>query len=296
MDLQASPLMGEYQTLDVKSWILCKGWRRISPCHYHHFSQGGSGVRKLTVPVHGDDFTFLGDDPSLKWITAELKKVYELKVRATLGPENSDDKSVRILSRIVSWNEQGIQYEPDQRHVETVIKTLGLEKGKSVVTPGAKDKLDTDSDKAIEGAQATLYRSLTMRLSYLAQDRPDIQFSCKELAKGMSSPTEGDWLKLKRLGRYLIDKPRVVLNFDYQDPVSFVDSRVDTDHAGCIKTRKSTNGGALTFGKHCLKTWSTTQAVIALSSGEAEYYGVVKGGSVLLGAISLAKDLSLIHI
>ncbi len=109
-----------------------------------------------------------------------------------MGPDSSDDKSVRILNRIVSWNERGIQYEPDQRHVEIVIKTLGLEKGKPVVTPGAKDKLDTDSDKALEGAQATLYRSLIMRLSYFAQDRPDIQFSCKELAKGMSSPTKGD--------------------------------------------------------------------------------------------------------
>ncbi len=160
-----------------------------------------------------------------------------------------------------------------------------------MVTPGAKEKLDPDSEKTLEGATNTLYRSLTMRLSYLAQDRPDIQFSCKELAKGMSAPTEGDWQKLKRLGRYFIGKPRVVLNFDYQHPVSFLDSRVDTDHAGCVKTRKSTNGGALTYGKHCIKSWSTTQAVIALSSGEAEYYGVVKGGSVLLGAISMAKDL-----
>ncbi len=109
----------------------------------------------------------------------------------------------------------------------------------------------------------------------------------------LSSPTEGDWLKLKRLGRYLIDKPRVVLNFDHQNKITFLDSRVDTDHAGCVKTRKSTNGGALTFGKHCLKTWSATQAVIALSSGEAEYYGVVKGGSVLLGAMSMAKDLGI---
>ena len=117
-----------------------------------------------------------------------------------------------------------------------------------------------------------------MRLNYLAQDRPDIQFACKELAKGMSSPTEGDWQKLKRLGRYLIGNPRVVFNFKYKDKATFLDSRVDTDHAGCVKTRKSTNGGALTFGKHCLKTWSTTQAVIALSSGEAEYYGVVKEG------------------
>ncbi len=258
---------------------------KSSPCLFYH------SEKDLRVVVHGDDFTFVGDDSNLKWITAELKKVYEFKVRATLGPEHSDDKSVRIPDRIVSYNERGIQYEPDQPHVEIVIKTPSLEKGKSVVTPGAKEKVDTDSEKSLEGAQATSYRSLTVRLSYLAQDRPDRQFSCKELAKGISSPTEGDWLKLKRLGRYLIDKPRVVLNFDFQSKVTFLDSRVDTNHAGCIQTRKSTNGDALKFGKHCLKTWSTTQAVIALPSGEAEYYGVVKGGSVLLGAISMAKDL-----
>ena len=40
-----------------------------------------------------------------------------------------------------------------------------------------------------------------------------------------------------------------------------------------------------------VKSWSTTQAVIALSSGEAEYYGIVKGSSVGLGARSVLKDL-----
>ena len=40
-----------------------------------------------------------------------------------------------------------------------------------------------------------------------------------------------------------------------------------------------------------IKTWSTTQSVIALSSGEAEYYGMVKGGSVALGIQSMMKDM-----
>ncbi len=47
----------------------------------------------------------------------------------------------------------------------------------------------------------------------------------------------------------------------------------------------------MTDGKHCLKSWSATQFVTALSSGEAEYCGVVKGGTVLLGAVRMAKDL-----
>ena len=52
-------------------------------------------------------------------------------------------------------------------------------------------------------------------------------------------------------------------------------------------------------GSHCLKSWSSTQSVIAGSSGEAEYYGIVKGGSNSLGMRSLMNDLGVtvrIHI
>ena len=45
------------------------------------------------------------------------------------------------------------------------------------------------------------------------------------------------------------------------------------------------------LGNHVIKTWSSTQAVIALSSGEAEYYGIVKGGTMGLGARSEMEDL-----
>ena len=42
-----------------------------------------------------------------------------------------------------------------------------------------------------------------------------------------------------------------------------------------------------------MKTWSTTQSVIALSSGEAEYYALVKAGSQLLGMQALLIDLGI---
>ena len=64
----------------------------------------------------------------------------------------------------------------------------------------------------------------------------------------------------------------------------------DSDHAGCVRTRKSTSGGVITHGRHVLKTYSKGQAVIALSSAKAEYYGLVSAMSHLLGEVSLAKD------
>ena len=47
------------------------------------------------------------------------------------------------------------------------------------------------------------------------------------------------------------------------------------------------------IGSHVLKCWSTTQAVVALSSGEAEFYGVVKGSAVGLGQRALLLDIGI---
>ena len=89
----------------------------------------------------------------------------------------------------------------------------------------------------------------------------------KELSRSISKPTYGDMGKLKRLGRYLVNKGRVVQPMNYQPNTNYLDVWVDTDFAGCLKTRKSTSGGIITIGGHIIKAWSDTQGVIALSSG-----------------------------
>ena len=72
---------------------------------------------------------------------------------------------------------------------------------------------------------------------------------------------------------------------------STVEVYSDTDWAGCPKTRKSTSGGGLLLGKHLIKSWSSTQSSVSLSSGESEFYGVVKASGVALGYQSLLQDL-----
>ena len=76
-----------------------------------------------------------------------------------------------------------------------------------------------------------------------------------------------------------------------QDLPENIDVVVDTDFAGCLETRKSTSGGIIMLGNHCLRTWSSTQTVIALSSGEAELYGISKGASMGIGFTSIIKDM-----
>ena len=45
------------------------------------------------------------------------------------------------------------------------------------------------------------------------------------------------------------------------------------------------------LGSHCIKTWSKTQALTALSSGESEFYGCLKAAAEGLGLLSIMRDL-----
>ena len=47
------------------------------------------------------------------------------------------------------------------------------------------------------------------------------------------------------------------------------------------------------IGRHVIRTWSSTQPSVTLSSGEAEYYGLVKAAGAGLGHQSIMKDFGL---
>ena len=146
---------------------------------------------------------------------------------------------------------------------------------KGVTAPGVRapatdDGLPPPSD-LLDDESKSLYRSMVMRGAYLAQDRADIQFACKELARRMSAPTQDDWGALKRLVRYLVYRPRVVVCFDRQARQDTIDGYSDADWAGCPHSRKSTSFSYIMVGSHLLASSSTTQTVIATSSGEREF-------------------------
>ena len=128
------------------------------------------------------------------------------------------------------------------------------------------------------------------RGNYLSQDRADISYAVKELTRRMSSPTEDDMVALRRLVKYLIGRPRLVNVFPYRHEPQYLQCWVDADWAGFVRTRRSTSGGGIKLGTHTIKIWTGTQASIALSSGESEYYALVKGISQCLGIQSLLKD------
>ena len=397
-----------------------------SPCCFFHEQW------RVSVVVHGDDFTALGTAENLDRYERGLATQFELKIRGRLGEAPSDDKEIRILNRIVRILPRGISYEADPRHAELLVKSLGLAESKSVLTPGVKKPYDeAESDTAgiaedaeeyiaslqarkspwrvqfndkpdvfevrpyaelyhvhpkllvasrhgklipmkahgdpytgrskkvmeqrkvrlgitgrrrrdilehvlengaawevpidqvldrvfavkkksrlgskavkqaekleskgleLNAAEATNYRAMAARANYLSLDRPDLAFAAKELCRDFATPTKISYEKLKRLARYLVGQPRLIMWYPWQISAESINAYCDTDFAGCHQTRRSTSGGIALRGRHPIKHWSQTQTTVSLSSGEAELGGICKGASIGLGLQSIAADLGL---
>ena len=259
------------------------------PCVFVNVKRG------LATSVHGDDFTTVGAKCEQDWFEKQLKAKYELKVGGRLGPGPNDCKELTILNRVIRWTDIGIEYEADPRQGERLLEGLGLDGPgvKSTATPGLKpliEQLKEDKPLSVEGH--TEFRGLAARSNYLAQDRIDLQFAAKEVCRFMSSPTETSKEAMKRFGRYLLGHRRMVYTYPFQRAEG-IDVYSDTDWSGCPRTRKSTSGGCVMIGKHCIRTWSSTQPSVTLSSGEAEFYGLVKAAGAGLGHQSLMKDVGL---
>ena len=106
-------------------------------------------------------------------------------------------------------------------------------------------------------------------MKFLAMDRPDLQYAAKDMAKHMANPCSLDWIKVKRVGKYLVGAPRYVQQYLWQEFNARIDAYTGSDWAGDRVTRKSTSGGVLMMGSPLLKLWSSTHPMVALRSGEA---------------------------
>ena len=211
------------------------------------FVHDDTGVRLV---VWGDDFTFLGRAEDLKAVLKRLEQWYEVKLRAVLGPEPTDDKEVRILNRTLRWNAGRITYEGDDKHANAVISGMGLSsnsKGLDVAL-GKEDSGEDESEElGIDGAKR--YRRLAAVVNFMSLDRPDLQFAASVLGRSMSKPTIMAEMKLKKVVRYLLAHPCATYHYEPGRVGATIQlvAWSDSDWAGCRVSRRSTSGGLLSI-------------------------------------------------
>ena len=261
---------------------------------FRHEEKGLVGV------VHGDDFVFAGCGEGLKWVAKVLAAKFVIKVRAILGPEVDDQREEVLLGRSVRWRSWGIEWEADAKHRKLLLERFGLDgKAKALSVNGDWGDLDSadggEQEVEVSPEEAKEFRAAVARLNYLGQDSPDVQFPAKVLSSEMVRPTAGSWRRLKKVVRFLVGRQRVVWRFPWQsaEEASVLKVITDADWGGDKRSRKSTSGGAAMRGRHCLRTWSTTQGAIALSTAEAELYAMVDGLLKMKGMKSMLVELGL---
>ncbi len=116
-----------------------------------------------------------------------------------------------------------------------------------------------------------MYRAAVGKLLFMAQDRVDIKYATKEYARDLAGPTGLSMRKVKRIVKYVAGTADHGTGIRKDDGAwDQLDVYCDSDWASCPRTRRSTSGIVLKIGGNTLGTWSTTQATMALSSGEAE--------------------------
>ena len=121
---------------------------------------------------------------------------------------------MRSLNRIIRFVPGvGVEVGADPRRGEIIPAELGLLRAprRAVATPGSKADAESngaDPTELPDANEITAYRGISARGMYLAADRPELRFAAKEAARHMSAPTRGNVSGLKRLGRFLLARPR----------------------------------------------------------------------------------------
>ena len=124
--------------------------------------------------------------------------------------------------------------KPNDKHVQNIKTKLGMEDAKAGVLPGRK-----------------LGASI-----YLSQDRADLKFAVKELARRLHALKRCDVQNLKVFARYRAGTKnyghvsKLADGLDPCDPLP-LHAYTDSDWAGCEETRKSSSGELTFFVSYC---------------------------------------------
>ena len=102
---------------------------------------------------------------------------------------------------------------------------------------------------------------------------PECLYAVGITSRKMSNPTTVDESRLKKIVRYMNSNKSSKMYFaKVGDPEDHqLVGYCDSDHAGCRETRRSTTGYCIKLAGTGISCKSKIQAVVAISSNEAEY-------------------------
>lgn len=235
--------------------------------------------------VHTDDLVMTGMQLE-KW----MKQIQQhLKVKWH-GLFDSNWK--KFLGKEYRRTADGFQVRVPEAYWEETVNVIGLGKAKVSSTPG--EKSFATSVELLNAESHGLFRKAVGKLLWASAERPDLQFSIKELSRRCSSPTLRDWKLLERCLRYIKGTKTLCLSlsldsgYEHDDKKITVELISDSDWA----EDKSTSGHVLQIGGFTLQSSSKTQQQTSLSSCEAEFVSVSDGTQTAVYVQQLLEEIN----
>ena len=255
------------------------------PCVYYRCEEI-NGKKKVIVlfAVYVDDTIICSN--SIAVLIEEKKRLsgrFEMDDRGELhyilGMEVTRDRK----NRIMTINQKN--------YLENVLKRFNMDNCKSVSTPMEASVSFSKLTESEEPVDVTLYQAAVGSLNYAAiATRPDLSTVVGKLSQFMQKPGKDHWVAVKRALRYVQGTLDFGLKFESSD--SFVlHGFADADWAGCAESRRSTSGYVFKIGNATVSWSSKKQAVVALSSTEAEYISLCRATQESVWLRNLLRDV-----
>lgn len=182
-----------------------------------------------------------------------------------------------------------------------MVELPGLGNGKRVGTTGTSSPTrKEDGTSRMNADSHRIYRRVVGKLLWLAPMRPDLSYVSKELSRTPQSSAQDDFRQaeardaLPQTGGELPHVLTTQCDYEMRRYLRrhYARRRVDSDWAGCTTTRKSTAACTITVRGVPIHHYARTQSTAALSSGNAELYGLSSGTTQTMGVSSCRSATS----
>lgn len=180
-------------------------------------------------------------------------------------------------------------------YIKSILKRFNMSNCKPVETPTTLTKPSLEQiERSMIPASDVPYREAIGSLMYAAvTTRIDIAHAVNVTSRKVENPSQEDWMMVKRIFRYLKGKEHYSLVYKANAKRELA-AYCDADFAGDSKTHRSTTGSVYLYGDSPIHWRSKRQALITLSSTEAEIVSLCSTVKEVIWMRKLAIELDLI--
>jgi hypothetical protein len=245
----------------LDKWFKSNGFIQSikEPCLYTHNKDG----IYLALAIYVDDIIIISNNQDYRnKLVSKMQESFKLI---------DSGQATWILGMSIKQDKDNI-YINQQKYINDILKKYKMENCKPQPIPIVKEELlkKTPSPKSKdEKVDKHTYMQMVGSLIYLSTiSRPDIAFAVSKIAQNMSNPTQHDWVRAKRILRYLQGTKDIQLCFSKNGNSELI-GYSDADWAGATN-RKSTGGYLFMLAGAPISWSSKLQDTTALSTMEAE--------------------------